>query len=111
MSWHVDEDLRIVMTKGDTPTFAFEILKPDGTPYLFEDGDSVIFAAKRYKTDSDPALVIAADITRKQVCFSEEDTKHLEIGRYIWEMSLNKRNGYRCTFLENKVLKLTVEVA
>lgn len=47
----------------------------------------------------------------KVIRFAEEDTKHLELGRYIWELSLNKANGYRCTFIANKVLKLTVEVA
>ena len=65
MSWTIDENYKIEMTKGDTKT----------------------------------------------VSFREEHTKSLEIGKYIWEMSLNKENGYRCTFIANKKLYLTVEVA
>ena len=111
MSWTVDENMRIEMTKGDTPSFAFRAFLPDGTEYAFEEGDSVVFAAKRNKLDPEPAFTIVADLEEKIICFSEEDTKHLELGRYIWELSLNKANGYRCTFIANKVLKMTVEVA
>ena len=111
MSWKIDENYRIEMTKGDTPTFAFELLLPDGMPYEFEDGDSVVFAAKKSKYDTEPAFTIDADLETKTISFSEEHTKELEIGKYIWELSLNKADGYRCTFIANKVLKLTVEVA
>ena len=110
MSWMIDEDMKIEMTKGDTPSFAFQAFLPDGTEYEFEEGDLVVFAAKRNKLDPEPAFTIVADL-EKVIHFSEEDTKHLELGRYIWELSLNKANGYRCTFIANKVLKLTVEVA
>ena len=111
MSWLIDENMKIEMTKGDPPSFAFQAFLPDGTEYAFEEGDSVVFAAKRNKLDPEPAFMIVADLEEKVIHFSEEDTKHLEIGRYIWELSLNKANGYRCTFIANKVLKLTVEVA
>ena len=111
MSWMIDENMKIEMTKGDTPSFAFQAFLPDGTEYAFVEGDTVVFAAKRNKLDSEPALMIMADLEEKAIHFSEEDTKHLELGRYIWELSLNKANGYRCTFIANKVLKLTVEVA
>ena len=110
MSWNIDENYKIEMTKGDTPTFSFEIRLPDGTPYEFEEGDSVVFAAKQNKYDTEPAFTIEADLETKTISFAEEDTKGLELGKYIWELSLNKADGYRCTFIANKVLKLTVEV-
>lgn len=110
MSWNIDENYKIEMTKGDTPTFSFEIRLPDGNPYKFEDGDSVVFAAKQNKYDTEPAFTIEADLETKTITFAEEDTKGLELGKYIWELSLNKADGYRCTFIANKVLKLTVEV-
>ena len=110
MSRNIDENCKIEMTKGDTPTFSFEIRLPDGTPYGFEEGDRVVFAAKQNKYDTEPAFTIEADLDTKTITFSEEDTKGLEIGKYIWELSLNKADGYRCTFIANKVLKLTVEV-
>ena len=111
VSWVVHEDMKIEMTKGDTPSFAFQAFLPDGSEYEFEEGDSVVFAAKRNKADPEPAVRIEADVKEKVIRFSEEDTKHLELGKYIWELSLNKSSGYRCTFIANKVLKLTVEVA
>lgn len=111
MSWTIDENYRIEMTKGDTPTFGFEIFLPDGSIYECEEGDRVVFAAKANKYDSEPAFTIEADMKSKTISFKEEHTKALEIGKYIWELSLNKGNGYRCTFIANKKLNLTVEVA
>lgn len=35
MSWVVHEDMKIEMTKGDTPSFAFQAFLPDGTEYQF----------------------------------------------------------------------------
>lgn len=111
MSWNIDENYKIEMTKGDTPTFGFDISLPDGSAYVYENGDCVVFAAKANKYDLEPAFTIEADMTTKTIAFQEEHTKALEIGKYIWELSLNKENGYRCTFIANKRLNLTVEVA
>ena len=111
VSWNIDENYKIEMTKGDTPTFGFEIFLPDGSAYEYETGDRVVFAAKANKYDSEPAFTIEADMITKTIAFKEEHTKVLEIGKYIWELSLNKENGYRCTFIANKKLNLTVEVA
>ena len=107
----VDENYKIEMTKGDTPTFGFEIYLTDGSVYEPEVGDSVVFAAKANKYDIEPAFTIEADMESQTVTFREEHTKALEIGKYIWELSLNKENGYRCTFIANKKLNLTVGVA
>ena len=111
VSWNIDENYKIEMTKGDTPTFGFEIFLPDGSVCEIEKGDKVVFAAKANKYDSEPAFTIEADMESKTVSCKEEHTKALEIGKYIWELSLNKENGYRCTFIANKKLNLTVEVA
>lgn len=111
VSWNIDENYKIEMTKGDTPTFGFEIFLPDGSVYEIEKGDRVVFAAKANKYDFEPAFTIEADMESKTISFKEEHTKTLEIGKYIWELSLNKENGYRCTFVANKKLNLTVEVA
>ena len=80
MSWVVHEDMKIEMTKGDTPSFAFQAFLPDGSEYEFEEGVSVVFAAKRNKADLEPAVRIEADVKEKVIRFSEEDTKHLELG-------------------------------
>ena len=61
MSWVVHEDMKIEMTKGDTPSFAFQAFLPDGSEYEFEEGESVVFAAKRNKADLETAVRNEAD--------------------------------------------------
>ena len=73
--------------------------------------NQVLLPAKKNKYDIEPAFTIEADLETKTINFLEVDTKSLEIGKYIWELSLNKADGYRCTFIANKILNLTVEVA
>ena len=85
-----------------TPEEKERLLK--GKYTKFEEGDSVIFAAKQNKYDVEPAFTIEADLVTKTISFSEENTKNLEIGKYIWEMSLNKADGYRCTFIANRII-------
>ena len=70
MSWVVHEDMKIEMTKGDTPSFAFQAFLPDGSEYEFEEGDSVVFAAKRNKADPEPAVRIEADVKEKVISLS-----------------------------------------
>ena len=111
MSWSIDENYKIQLTRGDTPTFTFEIFLLDGAQYEYEKGDVVVFAAKANKYDTKPAVRIEADMETKTIQFREEHTKELEIGKYIWELSLIKTNGYRCTFIADKRMNLTVEVA
>lgn len=103
--------MKIVMTKGDTPSFEFKAYLPDGTEYEFQPTDEVIFAVKQDKYDDEPAFTVKADIDKKTVTLREEDTKNLELGKYVWELSLNTPDGYHCTFIEGRTLKLTVEVA
>ena len=69
MSWNIDENYRIEMTKGDTPTFGFEIFLPDGSAYEYENGDRVVFAAKANKYDSEPAFIVEAAMESKTISF------------------------------------------
>ena len=112
--WSVDENYRITMTKGDTPSFKVEcnIVTEDGETqsYVPEEGDEFVFACKQDKDDKVPLLTIKIPSDTMILSFKEEDTKFLELGRYIWEISLNKPSGYHCTFITNKTLVLTVEV-
>ena len=46
MSWVVHEDMKIEMTKGDTPSFAFQAFLPDGSvvyqQYINDDPTSIV---------------------------------------------------------------------
>lgn len=113
--WEIDPaSYRITMTKGDTPSFKVEcnIESENGEleAYVPEPGDKFIFAVKQNKEDSKPLFTIEIPSDTMLLTFKEEDTKNLELGKYIWEISLNKESGYRCTFICNKILILQVEV-
>lgn len=113
--WEVNpSNYTITMTKGDTPSFKVDcnITDENGelVPYEPEEGDKFIFAVKQNKDDPTPLFTIEIPTDTMILTFSEDDTKNLELGKYIWEISLNKESGYRCTFICNKVLILQVEV-
>ena len=51
---------------------AFQAFLPDGSEYEFEEGDSVVFAAKRNKADLEPAVRIEADVKEKVIRFQRK---------------------------------------
>lgn len=113
MSWKMSDTGNITMTKGDTPSFTINITKvnEEGVviDYELQPNDIVIFAVKRNKEDGGYLFKREMDPDNFQVTLKEEDTKELPTGNYIYEVSLN--NGeYHCTFIENKILKLTTEI-
>lgn len=113
MSWKISEKGNIVMTKGDTPAFTVNLTTQDERgnlyDYEFQDGDEVIFAVRREKEDGRFLFSIPMDKETHQIIFTEGDTKHLPVGNYIYEVSLNN-GSYHCTFIENRILKLTTEI-
>lgn len=105
----------ITMTVGDTPSFKINCnVKSNNDeiePYIPEDEDEFIFACKRNKNDEDYLFKIDIPNDTMVVQFKEEHTKGLPLGKYIWEISLNKPSiEYHCTFIAEKILKLTTEV-
>lgn len=105
----------IELTAGDTPSFKINcnVKSPDGevVEYIPEEGDVFIFACKKNKADKDYLFKIEIPNDTMILRFKESDTKDLPIGNYIWEVSLNKpAEDYHCTFICEKVLKITTEV-
>ena len=82
MSWVVHEDMKIEMTKG-VRLLLHSRHFCDGTEYQFEEGFCGL-CRETNKADLEPAVRIEADVKEKVIRFAEEDTKHLELGRYIW---------------------------
>lgn len=114
--WKIDKDTQMItMTKGDTPSFRIECnqLDEEGNVYPYEpqEDDLFILAVKQGKEDSNCLFAIEIPPDTMTAVFKEEYTKNLEIGKYIYEVSLNRPNDeYCCTFICNKILKLDVEV-
>lgn len=105
----------ISMTKGDTPSFKISanVMCEDGTyeEYIPEEEDEFVFAVKQNKDDD--GYLFKIDIPNDTlVCtFKEEYTKDLELGRYYFEVSLNKPSiEFHDTFIAEKILKITSEI-
>lgn len=115
MSWSVNKDtMTIKMTKGDSAIFkiACNVMTDEGSvvPYEPVENDHFIFAMKE---QDDRRPIIKKEIPKDTMILmlDEEDTKDLDYGTYVWEVSVNnEESGYHDTFIDNKKLVLTYEV-
>lgn len=114
--WEIDKDtMTIICTAGDTPFLRVKCNIPDENgnliEYIPEDEDIFIFAVKKTKYDKKPLFYREIPKDTMTLMLQEEDTKGLELGKYIYEVSLNKpESGYHCTFIDNKFLVITTEI-
>lgn len=100
----------ITLTKGDTFRATVSITDSDGEPYTPEDGDSIRFAMKQNYTDESP--LILKDISIDTLCLQldPDDTKSLDVGKYVYDIELTRSNGDVDTFITKSSLELTEEV-
>lgn len=114
--WKVDDKTQtITLTRGDTPRLKINcnVIGEDNKlyPYEPEDGDIFVFAVKQNKFDDGYLFAIEIPNDTMTAVFKEEHTKELELGKYMYEVSLRKPyDGYCCTFIDNKVLMIQSEV-
>lgn len=100
----------ITLTKGDTFRATVSITDSDGESYIPEDGDSIRFAMKQNYTDESP--LILKDIPVDTMCLQldPDDTKSLDVGKYVYDIELTRSNGDVDTFITKSSLELTEEV-
>lgn len=101
---------RIVLTRGDTLKATVTMLRPDGTEYTPEAGDSIRFAMK--KSFSDETVLVEKSIPNDTLLLKldPEDTKNLEFGSYVYDVQLTYANGDVDTFIDRASIELTEEV-
>lgn len=101
---------RIVLTRGDTLKATVTMLKPDGTEYTPESGDSIRFAMK--KSFSDETVLVEKSIPNDTLLLKldPEDTKNLDFGSYVYDVQLTYANGDVDTFIDRASIELTEEV-
>lgn len=113
MSWRISTNGDIIMTRGDTPSIKIGVNVKDEEDNLFPyepiEGDTIVFAVKKSIHDTDRVLTKIIPNDTKILSFKEEDTKNLDFGTYVYEISLNS-GDYHCTFKENLKLKITAEL-
>ena len=80
------------MVRGTNGVFGIEITNPDGTPFMIIDGQKVVFALKRERTDVN-RLVVKTTVNQVEpgVYYLElfpEETLKLEPGMYYYDVSI-----------------------
>lgn len=87
---------KIWLTRGDTAEF-----RPVIEDYESQEGDKVVFAAKRAMNDAEPALRIEVD-AGDNIAFAHSDTVNLPSGSYIYDLALRMANGSISTFASGR---------
>ena len=106
-----EEDLTIVMTRGDTVKLTIGAkYKDSGELYVPEQDDIIRFSVKKYLSDKTPAIVKDVSISSMLLTIDPEDTKDLSFGNYHYDVQLIRHNGDTDTFIEDRQLILTAEV-
>jgi len=112
--WSIDDNLKITLTRGDTPSFALNLTTVDDdgetVPYVPADDDVIMFALKKKATSSELWASIQIPNDTMVLAFTEDTTRALEFGNYVYEISLNTADGYHDTFIANKPIVITEEL-
>ena len=87
---------KIWLTRGDNAEF-----RPVIEDYVSQEGDKVVFAAKRARNDEEPALRIEVD-AGDNIAFSAENTSDLPSGSYIYDIALRMASGSVSTFASGR---------
>ena len=81
----------IQLTRGDSAYFNIEISLEDGTKYLRQDGDKLIFTIKKsYNSDYE---FLQKEISGLALEIVPEDTQELDYGSYWYDIQLNTADG------------------
>lgn len=88
---------RIWLTRGDTAEF-----RPVIEDYESQEGDKVVFAAKRAMNDEAPALRIEVN-AGENIAFTPELTTSLPSGSYVFDLILRMANGSVSTFASGRM--------
>ena len=101
----------IHLTRADTAIIDVTITNSDGTPYEVQAGDKVIF---RLRKDSRSIPIICEkeiDMQTMTLTLNPEDTEPCENGKdYRYEFELITASGMHCTFIENALFHVGVEL-
>lgn len=100
----------ITLTRGDT--FKADLLLTDSTGALYvpSEGDEIRFAMKEDFCDSLPAIVKVIPNDTLLLWLEPEDTKHLPVGKYVYDIQITFADGDVDTFINRASFTLTEEV-
>ena len=91
------ENNNITMTKGDSGSLFVKLSNPDGSEYVLNDGDSVVFSVKKRKESSFDVLLKK---TGCRIDFNKKDTEKIPSGKYFYDVAILRSAGERYTAAE-----------
>lgn len=77
----------ISMSRGDTISLDVNITDSDGNDYVLQQGEELIFSAKRNANDKDYAIP-PKKLVGKTLNLESEDTYDLDFGTYLYDIQL-----------------------
>lgn len=100
----------IEMTRGDTLRVNISMQDENGNEYTPVDGDVIRFAVKKRYDDSNTVIhkIIPNDSLLLEL--EPEDTKHLQFGKYVYDIEITFADGVVDTFIPKASLILSEEV-
>ncbi len=87
----------IVMSKGDSVNFNIKLVNGDGTEFVPDKSDKIIFSVKRQKGSLFPVIFSKEGC---QISLDKEDTEKIESGKYVYDVIVVTQAGERQTVIE-----------
>nr|DAY76043.1 MAG TPA: hypothetical protein [Caudoviricetes sp.] len=97
----------LFVTRGDSASFRLDLIDADGSPFILQQDDKLTFTVK--KTTSDKEALISKTVTNA-IVLTPSDTNDLPYGKYVYDLQLNRANGYVETIITPSTLIIGEEV-
>ncbi len=95
------ENENITITKGDYGSINLKFKNADGSEYVPQDTDTVIFSAKKRKDAFCKTVLEKCGTT---IVFESHETEKIPSGEYFYDVCILKATGERFTAAEGKFI-------
>jgi hypothetical protein len=88
---------KIEVVRGTTNAINIAVKNADGTPYMLETGEVVVFGVKEnYEDDECLILKTTNSLVNgvAQISIAPDDTAELNVGRYVYDVGLQSGANY-----------------
>lgn len=102
----IEDDNRVVLTRGDTCAFDVEIKTDSGETYTPQETDVITFTVKKDTKTS----VILLQKTGTTIVINPADTRNLKYGNYVYDVTLVTQSGSVYTIIPPTEFILAEEV-
>lgn len=109
MSFSIDDNKNITLTRGDSALFSVT-LKMDGELYEMQEGDRIDFGVKSDYEDTECVVYKTSAENPATFQIDPDDTSDLEFGNYKYDVQFVASNGFTNTFIVKRRFKLDKEV-